>query len=192
MTTRLENCRRAYWSWHRRAAQFRGEPHPRDFAAGFRQGYCDVANGEDGCPPPLPPRVYWASRFENPNGRARIAAWFAGYPCGAQAAEEEAAGIFRPIPASAEIRHHYEMRHAPPQPTAAEFLEAVPARAAEPDSPPGSEPLLPTPVRAADETASREHVTADIERRVAAREDGPAASAPLPGQIWTPATLHRR
>ena len=107
-------------------------------------------------------------------------------------AEEEAAGIFRPIPASAEIRHHYEMRHAPPQPTAAEFLEAVPARAAEPDSPPGSGPLLPTPVRAADETASREHVTADIERRVAAREDGPAASAPLPGQIWTPATLHRR
>jgi hypothetical protein len=100
------------WSnkaWHARKAQFACEPQVHDFGEGFRAGYRDVAAGSDGCPPPLPPRNYWSWKYQSPEGQAKIAAWFAGYPHGARAAEEDCAGNWREIPVS----HVIEQQYAP-------------------------------------------------------------------------------
>jgi hypothetical protein len=149
--SRLQNYCRAFCVWHLRAAHFRGEPHRHDFAAGFRQGYCDVASGEDGCLPPLAPREYWNCSFENPEGQGRITAWFAGYSHGAAAAEEEAAGVFRPVRVSATIQRRHELDRAPRRGADRERWEAVPPGVAEPDpdllpeSEPAEEPAEPNP-----------------------------------------------
>ena len=147
VTTRLQSCYLAHCAWHQRAARFREVPHPHDLAAGFRQGYCDVANGEEGCPPPLAPRKYWGSRFETPTGQHRIAAWFAGYSYGATAAEEEAAGVFRPVYVSPEIQRQYERQLAKRQDSGGRTREAGSAGVAEPDLSPksGPSPESPTP-----------------------------------------------
>ncbi|MFO0904061.1 MAG: hypothetical protein U0939_13740 [Pirellulales bacterium] len=85
-------------AWRRYLADCGDPPDKRDFEAGFRAGYVNISRGENGCRPPLPPRSYWGAKFENPEGRNRIAAWFAGFDQGVIAAEEEGAGAFRRLP----------------------------------------------------------------------------------------------
>lgn len=84
-----------------------GHPQLADFGEGFRAGYRDVAAGGDGCPPPLPPRKYWQWKYQSPEGQAKIAAWFSGYPYGAAAAEQQGAGNWREIPVSHVIQQMY-------------------------------------------------------------------------------------
>ncbi len=94
-------------AWHARKACHACEPQFHNFGEGFRAGYRDVASGSNGCPPPLPPRQYWSWKYQNPEGQAKIAAWFAGYPHGAKAAEEDCAGNWRQIPVSHVIEQQY-------------------------------------------------------------------------------------
>jgi len=101
------NRRLAKQAWKSRCSEFCDEPNVRDFSVGFCAGYCDVAAGGDGCPPPLPPRKYWKSRYENIEGQGRVAAWFAGYPHGARVAEEDGVGAWRSIQLSPEIQQRY-------------------------------------------------------------------------------------
>ncbi len=71
-----------------------------DFGRGFRTGYYDVANGGNGCPPPLPPQRYWSVRYMSLKGRERTEAWFAGYRYGALVAQQDGIGTFLELPTS--------------------------------------------------------------------------------------------
>lgn len=90
-------------AWREHGAEFADQPHLDDFAEGFRAGYADVLRGEPGCPPPVPPRRYWRTKYENPAGREQVDAWYAGYPYGASSAEMNGEGLFRPIPARSQV-----------------------------------------------------------------------------------------
>lgn len=94
-------------AWHARKGYYAGEQYVEDFGEGFRSGYRDAAWGSNGCPPPLPPRKYWSWKYQSPEGQAKMAAWFSGYPHGARAAEEECAGNWRQIPVSHVIEQQY-------------------------------------------------------------------------------------
>jgi hypothetical protein len=94
-------------AWHARKAYYAGEAQLNDFGEGFRAGYRDVAFGGNGCPPALPPRGYWSWKYQSPEGQAKMAAWFSGYPHGARAAEEECAGNWRRIAMSHVIEQQY-------------------------------------------------------------------------------------
>lgn len=67
----------------------------------------DVADGGTGCVPTFPPREYWGWKYQSCEGQARVAAWFAGYPHGARAAEEDGIGNYYQIQTSANIQHQY-------------------------------------------------------------------------------------
>jgi hypothetical protein len=96
-------------AWHERKSQHYGEPYFSHFGAGFRAGYADVASGGNGCPPALPPRDYWTWKYQTPEGQGMVAAWFAGYPFGAKAAEEDGAGLYQQI----QVSHYIERQYSP-------------------------------------------------------------------------------
>jgi hypothetical protein len=51
-----------------------------DYADGFIKGYSDyLYAGGTGNPPPLPPRCYWKTKYENPEGHQKVQDWFAGF-----------------------------------------------------------------------------------------------------------------
>ncbi len=79
-------------AWFREEACHSNEAHLDEFKAGFLQGYADVANGASGCLPAVAPSQYWGWRYQSPDGQAAINAWFAGYPLGAKAAEQDGVG----------------------------------------------------------------------------------------------------
>ena len=85
-------------AWHCRKASFGAQASNEVFKAGFIDGYIDVAEGGDGCTPPFAPREYWGWRYQNAGGRNAVGSWFAGYPLGVQAAEEDGLGTFRQLP----------------------------------------------------------------------------------------------
>ncbi len=76
-------------AWYRRKHHFCNEKYIKDFSAGFRAGYEDAANGVDDCTPAFPPKEYWGWQFQSAEGQGRTSAWFAGYPQGVRAAEED-------------------------------------------------------------------------------------------------------
>jgi hypothetical protein len=94
-------------AWNERKHMFVEEPQLFDFGEGFRAGYRAVASGGNGCPPPLPPRKYWSWMYSSPEGQAKTAAWFAGFPYGAAASEEDGAGLWREIQVSESIAIQY-------------------------------------------------------------------------------------
>jgi len=196
LTTRWRSSARAGCAWKRHAAEFCGQPYLRDFGAGFRQGYVDVANGEDGCPPPLPPRDYWASGCDTGEGQCRSEAWYAGYPCGVQAAEQDAAGVFRPIRPSTQIRQAYVWQHARPAPAGGPALEVVPAGPAEPirpEVPAAPAPSAPksSPSRPGESPGGRT-VAADPPRRGGEADEVSLTEFGSAPPTWTPAPLYRR
>lgn len=79
-------------SWHRNKHRFCNQVHQKDFAAGYQQGYIDAASGGNGCTPALAPKEYWGWKYQSGEGQAKVNAWFAGYPHGARAAEEDGLG----------------------------------------------------------------------------------------------------
>ncbi|QDS96721.1 hypothetical protein FF011L_55330 [Roseimaritima multifibrata] len=85
-------------AWHAQKHCFANQPHTRHFEAGFRSGYEDVASGSDGCTPSIAPQEYWGWRYQSPEGQAKVAAWFAGYPLGAKAAEQDGLAHWSEIP----------------------------------------------------------------------------------------------
>jgi hypothetical protein len=102
--------RNSVWArqaWHERKNQFVGESQFYDFGEGFRSGYENVASGGNGCPPGMAPRGYWNWKYQSPEGQAKVAAWFAGYPHGARAAEEDGAGLYQQIQISGAMERQY-------------------------------------------------------------------------------------
>ena len=95
-------------AWHKRKQHFCNERYSADFAAGFRQGFEDVANGGNGCTPATPPRSYWTWEFQSGEGQARTSAWFSGYPHGARAAEEEGIGHYSQLQLSSGLQSEYQ------------------------------------------------------------------------------------
>lgn len=95
-------------AWHKRKQNFCNQAYVNDFAAGFRQGYEDVANGSDGCTPATPPRSYWNWEFQSGEGQARTSAWFSGYPQGARAAEEDGVGNFAQMQLSSGLQSQFQ------------------------------------------------------------------------------------
>ena len=76
-----------------------------------RDGYEAVAGGKDGCTPALTPQQYWSWQYQNAEGQGKAAAWFAGYPHGARAAEEDGIGNWSQIQTSANIQSEYNHRN---------------------------------------------------------------------------------
>lgn len=94
-------------SWHRHKHLYCNEPCINDFCAGYRQGYEETAAGGNGCTPSFPPREYWGWQYQSAYGQKRVAAWFAGYPHGAKAAEEEGMGSWSQIQMSSGLQAEY-------------------------------------------------------------------------------------
>lgn len=94
-------------SWHRHKHQFCNEACLDDFCAGYRAGYEDVAGGTNGCTPAFPPREYWGWKYQSAEGQKKVASWFAGYPHGARAAEEEGVGNWSQIQMSSTMQSQY-------------------------------------------------------------------------------------
>jgi hypothetical protein len=94
----------AHKAWHSRKHQFCREKHLHEFFEGFLAGYAAVADGSDGCTPAFPPRNYWGWRFQSPEGQEKVAAWFAGFPHGARAAEEDGIGAWTQIQTSTNVQ----------------------------------------------------------------------------------------
>ena len=88
----------SWQAWRARMHQFGGQPQFYSFGEGFRDGYQEVATGGDGCPPAIAPRRFWSYNYQSPEGQAKVAAWFAGYPYGVQAAREDGAAGFQRHP----------------------------------------------------------------------------------------------
>lgn len=174
-------------AWHARKAQFACQSQLRDFGGGFRAGYRDVAAGSNGCPPPLPPREYWSWKYQSPEGQAKIAAWFAGYPHGARAAEEDGAGNWRQIPVSHVIEQQYSPEFARAQiPRCDGTCFPQPAGGLGPD--PNVQPMdaLPTPLGVPnDESPLR------LRQPPGGSLPGNGAATWLPAPGWTPPTARR-
>ncbi len=64
------------------------EPFSVDEQCGFLDGFADYLDaGGNGNPPPLPPRRYWRTEHENPDGYQAMQDWYRGYAQGAAAAQ---------------------------------------------------------------------------------------------------------
>ncbi|MCA9130543.1 MAG: hypothetical protein KDB22_25820 [Planctomycetales bacterium] len=95
--------------WHRRKDAYCREKHLGDFCKGFRAGYEAVCEGgNNGCTPAFPPSDYWSWEYQSGEGHERTAAWFAGYPHGARAAEEDGVAHWHQVPMSAGMQAEYQ------------------------------------------------------------------------------------
>lgn len=81
-------------AWFREQDCHCNERYLDEFKAGFLQGYSDIANGADGCAPCVAPNQYWGWKYQSPGGQAAVDAWFAGYPIGVKAAEQDGVGYW--------------------------------------------------------------------------------------------------
>lgn len=60
------------------------EKPTKPFRKGYRQAYIDVALGDSGEVPPVPPKEYWAANYRTPEGYMEVQEWFTGYKLGAE------------------------------------------------------------------------------------------------------------
>lgn len=162
-SNQIHNRLRADRVWRRESRAYSDEPHFKDFGAGFRQGYFDVACGENGCPPPLPPRTYWRRHYETPEGQEQIAAWYAGYPHGVRAAEQDLAGAFHLIRSSGLVTEPKEMAWEAVEPPVAP--ETIESPAPEWKVPPDIEAPAP-PNKATEDAASAAEPNEATSRRL--------------------------
>ena len=100
----------AIQAWHMEREKYLDYPYLAEFGDGFRTGFRDVASGGTGCPPVVPPRKYWSWKYQSPEGQAKVAAWFEGFPIGAMVAERNQAGEFSDIPVSYTVEAQYSPR----------------------------------------------------------------------------------
>jgi hypothetical protein len=94
-------------AWHRRKHQFCNEAYLDAFCDGFRAGYMSVANGGDACTPAFAPREYWGWEYQSAEGQRKVAAWFAGFPHGCRAAEEDGVGNWSQLQTSYGVQKEY-------------------------------------------------------------------------------------
>jgi len=110
----LDDCVMSYrnqaWAtkaWHQRKQHFCNQRYLHDFSKGFLAGYQSVASGGNGCTPTFPDREYWSWKYQSPEGQGKVAAWFAGFPHGARAAEEDGIGNWSQIQTSVGSHQEY-------------------------------------------------------------------------------------
>lgn len=84
-------------AWHCNKHRFCDKQHMSAFKDGFIQGYAEVASGGNGCVPAVAPSEYWGWRYQSAQGQGAVNAWFAGFPMGVQAAEEDGVGHWQTI-----------------------------------------------------------------------------------------------
>ncbi|TWT76713.1 hypothetical protein CA13_72110 [Planctomycetes bacterium CA13] len=82
-------------AWHCQKHQFCNPSSA--FKDGFIEGYMDVANGGNGCIPSVAPSKYWGWAYQSANGQSAVNDWFAGYPMGVKAAEQDGVGHWNQI-----------------------------------------------------------------------------------------------
>lgn len=139
-------------AWHRRKNQFCREKYLDDFCAGFTAGYMAVADGEDGCTPAFPPRSYWSWQYQSAEGQGKVSSWFAGFPHGARAAEEDGLGNWSQIQTSSTSRAEYLQAGLLTNETMGLYPIAQPAGQipmAQPIGVPMGEPMNAMPIQAA-------------------------------------------
>ncbi|MEO8495438.1 MAG: hypothetical protein ABI614_10225 [Planctomycetota bacterium] len=71
-----------------------------DYKDGWQTGYYDLSMGSDGQVPPVPPKKYWNSKYQNPVGQQLISDWYAGYQDGVIAAERVGEFEWQLVPSS--------------------------------------------------------------------------------------------
>jgi hypothetical protein len=103
-------------AWREKEVEYCNQPFLDDFGQGFQDGYIDAAEGGAQCSPALPPRKYWSWKYQTAEGQGKTAAWYAGYPAGARAAEEEGAHLWSEIQISESLRQEYQLGHDAPYP----------------------------------------------------------------------------
>jgi hypothetical protein len=85
-------------AWDENESQCGHVCFPKDFEAGFKDGYRAVLSGRDVQPPCLPPRKYWSVWFQSHKGHQRMLAWFEGYSWGTAVANQDAVSHWNWIP----------------------------------------------------------------------------------------------
>lgn len=95
--TNYRNRALAEKAWHCRQDRFSLDNYRRDFKLGFIDGYLEIANGGPGCCPSIAPSRYWGWQYQSAHGQQAINAWFAGYPFGVVAAEEDGVGNWNQV-----------------------------------------------------------------------------------------------
>lgn len=105
---RNESCARK--AWFRREHNFCDQAYLNDFRDGFIAGYVAILDGKPGCPPAIPPKAYWGWASQSAEGQARMAAWFAGYPYGVQAAKDDGVNQWNALQLSPQFEQKYGMR----------------------------------------------------------------------------------
>ena len=93
-----KNRRLAKEAWYAVCGAYAGTPCLEDFECGFRTGYCDVADGKNGCPPAVPPRKYWRAKYLGETGVLQVEQWFEGYRHGVSVAQQDGIVNIRRIP----------------------------------------------------------------------------------------------
>ncbi|WP_345688451.1 hypothetical protein [Novipirellula caenicola] len=77
-------------AWHCQKANFCNPSSA--FKDGFYAGYMDICNGGSGCTPAIAPSQYWGWMYQSSNGQLAVNDWFAGFPMGVKAAEQDGVG----------------------------------------------------------------------------------------------------
>lgn len=95
---RYRNRVMAEKAWHCRKDRFGSQANDDVYKAGFIAGYLDIAEGGEGCTPLVAPREYWGWRYQSAGGQGAVGGWFAGWPMGVQAAEQDGLGTFTRLP----------------------------------------------------------------------------------------------
>lgn len=165
----VTSTRNKAWSktaWHKRKHLFCREKQLDNFYEGFRAGYQDVCNGSTGCTPNVPPRDYWSWQYQSAEGQRKVGAWFAGYPHGARAAEEDGIANFSQIQLSSNLQQEYRTAGVLP-PSQNAVYPILPS----PNGAIGSPTSAPLPVQ-------NTHMQ---DRPGPATPGGPAADPPAPG-----------
>ncbi|MEL6109093.1 MAG: hypothetical protein AAFU85_24060 [Planctomycetota bacterium] len=133
-------------AWYREQDCYCNERYLNEFKAGFLQGYADIANGADGCAPCVAPSQYWGWKYQSPGGQAAVDAWFAGYPIGVKAAEQDGVGHWGNVGA---ITTTHVAKPPEQLPTTPEGIEIQNGKLMGPDGPvdemivPGSTQIIP-------------------------------------------------
>lgn len=84
-------------AWHCRKPCIPNRQYTKEFKDGFIAGYMDIAAGGNGCTPAMAPSSFWGFQYQTASGHQAINAWFAGFPQGVKAAEQDGVGHWHSI-----------------------------------------------------------------------------------------------
>lgn len=70
---------------------------PSDFRDGFEQAYEDIADGQSGAVPAIPPEKYWTAYYRSAEGKRHAQLWFEGYRAGSASALGKKDSLYGPV-----------------------------------------------------------------------------------------------